>query len=142
MFLTRRDGAQSGFTLIELLVVLAILGLLAIIAVPRVLHYLSAAKSQTAAAQIENLGTALDLYNLDVGHYPTQDEGLAALVSRPTDVATWNGPYVKKHQMLVDPWGHPFHYRYPGQHGDYDLYSLGADNQEGGTGENKDIVSW
>lgn len=148
--MTRRGNAkdtdleerQSGFTLLELLVVLTILGLFAIIATPRVLQYLSGAKSKTATIQVEQLGGALDLYRLDLGRYPTEQEGLEALVNRPSDAARWNGPYVKKKEMLVDPWGEPFRYRIPGQHGSYDLYSLGADKQEGGEDENKDIVSW
>ncbi|MDX1483409.1 MAG: type II secretion system major pseudopilin GspG [Alphaproteobacteria bacterium] len=138
----RRRKRQSGFTLLELLVVLTILGLFAIIATPRVLQYLGGAKSKTAAIQVEQLGGALDLYRLDVGRYPTAEEGIAALVERPAGAERWNGPYVKKKEMLVDPWGEPFRYRVPGQHGPYDLYSLGADKQEGGEGENKDLVSW
>lgn len=133
---------QSGFTLLELLVVLTILGLFAVIATPRVLQYLSGAKSKTAAIQVEQLGGALDLYRLDVGRYPTEHEGTTALIQKPADAARWNGPYVRKKEMLVDPWDQPFHYRIPGQHGAYDLFSLGADNQEGGEGENKDQVSW
>lgn len=137
-----RRQRESGFTLLELLVVLTILGLLAVIATPRVLQYLSGAKSKTAAIEVEQLGSALDLYRLDMGRYPTEQEGIEALVKRPSDAEHWNGPYVKKKEMLIDPWGEPFHYRIPGQHGSYDLYSLGADKQEGGDGENKDIVSW
>ena len=137
-----RKKRQSGFTLLELLVVLTILGLFAIIATPRVLQYLGGAKSKTAAIQVEQLGGALDLYRLDVGRYPTDSDGMAALIERPANAARWNGPYVKKKEMLVDPWGEPFRYRVPGQHGSYDLYSLGADKQDGGEDENKDIVSW
>ena len=137
-----RKRRQFGFTLLELLVVLTILGLLAVIATPRVLQYLSGAKSKTAVIQVEQLGGALDLYRLDVGRYPTEQEGTLALIQRPTDAPRWNGPYVKKKDMLVDPWGEPFLYRSPGQHGDYDLYSLGADKQQGGEDENKDIVGW
>jgi general secretion pathway protein G len=137
-----RKRRESGFTLLELLVVLTILGLFAIIATPQVLKYLSGAKSKTASIQVEQLGGALDLYRLDVGRYPNDQEGIAALVQRPAGAARWNGPYVKKKEMLVDPWGEPFRYRVPGQHGPYDLYSLGADKQEGGEGENKDVVSW
>ncbi len=137
-----RKKRQSGFTLLELLVVLVLLGLFAVIATPRVLQYLSGAKSKTASIQVEQLGGALDLYRLDVGRYPTEQEGMPALVRRPADAPRWNGPYVKKKEMLVDPWGEPFHYRSPGQHGEYDLYSLGADKQEGGEDENKDLVSW
>ena len=137
-----RKRRQSGFTLIELLVVLTILGLFAIIATPRVLQYLSGAKSKTATIQVEQLGGALDLYRLDLGRYPTEQEGMEALIKRPANAARWNGPYVKKKEMLVDPWGEAFHYRIPGQHGAYDLYSLGADKQDGGEDENKDLVSW
>ena len=138
----KRKKRQSGFTLLELLVVLTILGLFAIIATPRVLQYLSGAKSKTAVIQVEQLGGALDLYRLDVGRYPTEQEGTLALIQRPADASRWNGPYVKKKEMLVDPWGAPILYRSPGQHGAYDLYSLGADKQEGGEDENKDILSW
>jgi len=144
MFGTKRHKKrrEGGFTLLELLVVLAILGLFAIIATPRVLQYLSGAKSKTAAIQVQQLSGALDLYRLGVGRYPTQSEGMMALVQRPDGVDGWNGPYVQKKEMLVDPWGAPFQYRIPGQHGPYDLFSLGADKQEGGEDENKDIVSW
>ena len=131
-----------GFTLIELLVVLAILGLIAVIAVPQVLNYLGRAKTDTARIEIENIGAALDLYRLDVGRYPSEDEGLEALVRRPADVENWNGRYVKKSDSLLDPWGNTYLYRYPGEHWDYDLYSLGADAAEGGEGENQDVVSW
>jgi general secretion pathway protein G len=134
--------AASGFTLIELLVVLVILGLLAGLVAPRVMHYLSSAKSDTARLQIEHLGGALDLYRLEVGQYPTTDQGLDALVEQPSGVTHWNGPYLKKKQIPKDPWGYDYSYRSPGEHGAYDLYSLGADHAEGGEGENKDIVSW
>ena len=140
---TARDGRQAGFTLIELLVVLVILGLLAGLAVPQVLQYLAKAKSDTAAVVVENLASALDLYRLDVGRLPTQNEGLDALVERPDDEASkWFGPYLKKRDMLVDPWGNAYHYRFPGQHGTYDLFSLGADNAEGGEGEDRDLGNW
>jgi len=132
----------AGFTLLELLVVLVILGLLAAVATPQVLKYLSRARTQSAALQIHNLSTALDLYRLDVGHYPSEEEGLASLVEAPATTANWNGPYVKKREMLKDPWAHPYNYLIPGQHGDYDLYSLGADNAEGGDGENQDVTNW
>jgi general secretion pathway protein G len=132
----------AGFTLLELLVVLVILGLLAAVATPQVLNYLSRARTQSAALQIHNLSAALDLYRLDVGHYPSEEEGLISLVEAPAATANWNGAYVKKREMLNDPWGHPYHYRIPGQHGDYDLYSLGADNAEGGVAENQDVSNW
>ena len=136
-----RRRRQAGFTLVELLVVLVILGLLASLAVPQVLQYLSKAKTDTASVVIQNIGSALDLYRLDVGHFPTQEEGLAALVERPGDSAKWFGPYLKSRDMLVDPWGNPYHYRVPGESGPYDIFSLGADNQEGGEGEDGDIHS-
>lgn len=142
MKFVKRIGAQSGFTLIELLVVLAILGLLAVMAVPRVIQYLGSAKTDTAVIQVQNLGAALDLYRLDVGRYPSDEQGLEALVARPGDAQRWNGPYIQKREMLLDPWGNPFRYRSPGEHGNYDLFTLGADNQEGGEGEDRDIVSW
>jgi len=133
---------QLAFTLIELLVVLVILGLLAGLVGPRVLKYLGGAKSDTAQLQIEELGAGLDLYHLEVGRYPTNDEGLQALATAPTGVAGWNGPYLKKRDIPVDPWGNTYEYRYPGENGDYDLYSLGRDNVDGGEGEDADVVSW
>ncbi len=134
--------AGRGFTLIELLVVLVILGLLAALAGPRVMKYLGGAKTDTAKLQIEELAASLDLYRLEVGRYPTTQEGLKALVEAPAGVAGWNGPYLKKKEVPKDPWGVDFHYESPGQHGQFDIYSYGADNQEGGEGENKDLVSW
>lgn len=132
----------DGFTLLELLVVLAILGMIAMIAVPQVLNYLERAKTDTTGIQIESIGAALDLYRLDVGRYPSEEEGLEILVRRPVDVEKWNGPYVKKSESLIDPWGNAYLYRFPGEHGKYDLYSFGADAAEGGEDENQDIVSW
>lgn len=136
----RRD--EAGYTLVELLVVLAILGLLVAIAAPRLISYFGTAKVDTAKVQIERLGGVLDLYHIEVGRYPTDQEGLTALVERPTQVAVWNGPYLKNRDSLTDPWGRPYLYRSPGQHGEYDLYSLGADGKEGGDGEDRDITSW
>ncbi len=134
--------AAAGFTLLELLVVLVILGLLAAFAVPQVMNYLGGARSDAANIQISNLSTALDLYRLDVGRYPSTGEGLASLVTRPTAADRWTGPYVKKQESLIDPWGEPYDYRSPGQHGAYDLFSLGADKAEGGEGEDRDLTSW
>ncbi len=133
---------QRGFTLIELLVVLVILGLLAGLVGPQILRYLGSAKSDTAKLQIEELGAGLDLYHLEVGRYPSSDEGLAALVEEPTGVNNWNGPYLKKKTVPKDPWGNEYNYSSPGENSIYDLYSLGQDNMEGGEGENKDVVSW
>lgn len=138
-----RAGASAGFTLLEVLIVLVILGLIAaVVAGPQLFKYLGTAKAEAAKIQIERIGAALDLYRLDIGRYPTQAEGLAALVSAPPGVRGWNGPYLRRAEGLDDPWGRPFHYRFPGRHGDYDLYSLGADNAEGGDGENRDVTSW
>lgn len=133
---------QRGFTLIELLVVLVILGLLAALAGPKVIGYLGGAKSDTAQLQIEEFGSALDLYHLEVGKYPSTQEGLQALVQQPSGADKWKGPYLKKKDVPKDPWGNDYKYESPGQHGAYDLSSLGADGKEGGDGENKDLVSW
>lgn len=138
----RGKRRSSGYTLVELLVVLAILGLLVALAAPRVIRYLGTAKTDTARIQIQKLGGVLDLYRLEIGHYPTEEEGLAALVDRPPQVEAWNGPYLKNRQSLIDPWGIPYVYRSPGEHGEYDLYTLGADGKEGGDGEDQDIASW
>jgi general secretion pathway protein G len=142
-----REGAhdrrrEAGFTLVELLVVMVILVLLASLVAPRVIGYLGSSRTKTAKVQIESLATSLELYKLDTGRYPNEREGLAALVSRPADVKNWNGPYLKKDRVPPDPWGRPYHYRYPGQRGAFDIFSLGADNQEGGDGENQDVASW
>ena len=133
---------QHGFTLIELLVVLVILGLLASLAGPKVISYLGGAKSDSAKLQIEEFGASLDLFKLETGRYPTTQEGLQALVQAPPGISGWNGPYLKKKMVPKDPWGNEYHYVSPGQHGSYDISSLGADNKEGGEGEDKDINSW
>lgn len=140
--LMRLTVPSTGFTLIELLVVLLILGLLAGLVGPQVLRYVGGAKSDTAQLQIEELGGALDLYRLEVGRYPKTQEGLQALVEPPAGVSGWNGPYLKKKRVPTDPWGNEYHYRSPGEQAAYDLYSLGADEREGGEDEDKDIVSW
>ena len=136
------ERSTAGFTLIELLVVLMILGLLAGLAGPRVLKQLGGAKSDTAQLQIAEFSSGLDLFHLDVGRYPTTEEGLSALASEPAGVPNWNGPYLKKNDIPGDPWGQVYHYRYPGESGDFDLYSLGRDNVDGGEDEDTDIVSW
>jgi len=138
----RRSPHERGFTLIELLVVLVILGLIAAFAVPQVMKYLARAKTDAAAIQIQRLSSVLDLYRLDVGHYPSTAEGLKALVERPDNAEQWDGPYLKTADGLKDPWGRPYQYSQPGTHGTFDLYSLGADGQEGGDGENKDVTNW
>ena len=133
---------ERGLTLIELLVVLLILSLIAAFAVPRVMKYLGGARSDAAAIQVERLGGILDLYRLDMGRYPGTDDGLRALVEAPFEAGRWNGPYLKKENSLIDPWGEPYEYRFPGDHGDYDLFTLGADGREGGDGEDTDVTSW
>lgn len=132
----------TGFTLIELLVVLVILGLLAGLVGPQVMRYLGESKTRTAEVQLQELASALDLYRLDVGGYPTAEQGLEALVRQPPDVARWNGPYLRKRAVPEDPWGHQYHYRFPGQHGAFDVWSHGADGQPGGEGESADVVGW
>jgi general secretion pathway protein G len=137
-----RHRRELGFTLVELLVVLVILGLIAAFAAPQVIKYLGSAKTDAATIQIERLSGILDLYRLEVGSYPSTEEGLQALIERPFDAKDWNGPYLKKADALIDPWGQAYVYRQPGDHGDFDLYSLGADGSDGGEGEDQDVVSW
>jgi len=137
------SGLRSrGFTLIELLVVLMILGLLAGLVGPRVLKYLGSAKTDTARMQIAELSAGLDLFYLEVGRYPTTEEGLVALVDAPSGIDSWRGPYLKKTTVPTDPWGQEYRYSFPGENGDYDLFSLGSDQAMGGDGESADIVSW
>lgn len=138
----RRSHPEAGFTLVELLVVLAILVLLATYVGPRVIGYLGSSRTQAAKVQIESIASALELYRLDVGKYPSSEEGLKALVERPSDVTIWNGPYLRKQSVPLDPWGRSYQYRAPGQHGGVDVFTFGADNQQGGTGENADVTSW
>jgi len=138
----RRSRREDGFTLVELLVVLAIIGLLAVLVAPRVIQYLSSAKVDTAKVQVERLAGVLDLYRLEMGQYPSQDDGIAVLYDPPANADNWNGPYIRNRQSLTDPWGNLYGYRYPGEHGEFDLFSLGADGREGGDGENQDITSW
>lgn len=133
---------QRGFTLIELLVVLAIIGLLAGLVGPQVIKHLGESKTKAARLQIEELSSALDMYKLDVGRYPAGEDGLAALIEQPASAKFWNGPYLKKKKVPLDPWNNPYHYVAPGQHGKFDIYSLGADGTEGGDGEDRDILGW
>jgi general secretion pathway protein G len=138
----RPSRDARGFTLLELMVVLLILAMLAAIAAPRVTKYLRQAKTQTAKIQVEALSAAVDSFHLDTGRFPSSSEGLNSLLEKPADGSNWDGPYVKKKDSLMDPWGHPYLYRYPGQHGDYDVYTLGADQREGGEGDARDIGNW
>src|ERR1700758_2563073 len=136
------NHGERGFTLVEILVVITIIGLIMGLVGPRVLNYLTESKAKAAKIQIESFGSALDLYFLDNGRYPTSSEGLSALVQRPGSTGSWNGPYLKGAVVPNDPWGNPYVYRAPGQHGTYDIVSYGADGQEGGQGTASDIVSW
>jgi general secretion pathway protein G len=133
---------QAGFTLIEIMVVMVIIGLLMALVGPNLIGRSEKAKTQAAAMQIERLGTVLDTFRLDVGRYPTTQEGLQVLVQRPMGVDRWDGPYINK-GVPKDPWDRPYIYRSPGEAGrPYDLYSLGADGAPGGTDNNRDVTSW
>jgi general secretion pathway protein G len=131
---------ERGFTLIEILVVMVIIALLASLVAPRLFPKLGKGKQSTAKAQIELLGQALDQFRLDTGRYPTTQEGLGALVTNQ-NIENWEGPYLKK-GLPNDPWGKPYIYQCPGQHGEYDLFSYGRDGNPGGEGEDKDVNSW
>lgn len=132
---------ERGFTLIEILVVIIIIGMLAALVGPRLFGKVSMAKQKTAKAQIELFGTALDAFRLDVGKYPTTEDGLKALREKPSGAEGWQGPYLPK-EIPLDPWNSTYIYKCPGEHGEYDLISLGLDRVDGGEGENQDIVSW
>jgi general secretion pathway protein G len=131
---------RKGFTLIELLVVMVILAMLAAIVGPKLFTKVGKGKQAAAKTQIEMLGQALDSYRLDTGHYPNTSQGLNALITNP-GVEGWDGSYLKK-ALPNDPWMKPYQYQSPGTHGDYDLFSYGADGAPGGEGENKDVNSW
>lgn len=132
---------HAGFTLLELLVVLVIIGLLVGYVGPRYFSQVGKSEIKAARAQIKALEDSLDQYRLDVGHYPSSEQGLAALNSAPAGEARWQGPYLKK-AVPKDPWGNPYQYRYPGEHGEIDLFSYGKDGQPGGAGEAADIANW
>jgi general secretion pathway protein G len=132
---------EAGFTLIELLIVVIILGVLAGLVGPRLFGRVGQSRQAAARVQIELLGSALDQFKLDVGRYPNSQEGLQALQQSPGNAAGWEGPYLKK-EVPRDPWGSPYQYRSPGEHGEYDLASLGSDGAPGGDGEATDVTSW
>ncbi len=138
---SRNHMDERGFTLLELLVVVIILGLLASLVAPKFFGKLGMSRQKTAKAQIELLGSALDEFRLDNGRYPTTEEGLEALRTKPADLNNWAGPYLPK-AIPKDPWGRPYVYKSPGEHGPYDLLSYGRDGQPGGEGEDADITNW
>ena len=133
---------EAGFTLVEILVVITIIGLIMALVGPRVLNYLAESKVKAARIQVESFASSLDLFYLDNGRYPSTSEGLAALAQRPGGIESWNGPYLRSGAVPNDPWGHPYVYRSPGEHGAYDIVSFGSDGQEGGAGTAADIESW
>lgn len=132
---------HHGFTLLELLVVMVIIGLLAGYVGPKYFAQIGKSEVKSAMAQIDALGKALDTYRLDTGHYPSTELGLDALMTQPANEPKWQGPYLKK-AVPLDPWGKPYLYKQPGEHGEFDLYSFGKDGQAGGTGDAVDITNW
>jgi general secretion pathway protein G len=136
---SRRE--TRGFTLLELLVVIAIIGLLAGYVAPKYFSQIGRSEVSLAKAQVDAFEKALDQYRLDLGQYPTSEQGLAALFSPPSGESKWRGPYIKK-GIPEDPWGRAYQYRRPGEHGEYDLFSYGKDGAPGGTGEAADITNW
>lgn len=135
------SSLQRGFTLLELLVVMVIIGLLAGYVGPKYFAQIGKSEVKAARAQIDALEKALDQYRLDVGHYPSSENGLAALMKRPPSENRWQGPYLRK-EVPADPWGQPYQYVQPGEHGEFDLFSLGKDGKPGGEGESADIGNW
>lgn len=137
----RIPSRVRGFTLLELLVVVAIIALLVGYVAPRYFSQVGKSEVSLARAQIDSLEKALDQYRLDTGHYPSTEQGLAALQTRPANEPKWSGPYMRK-TVPPDPWGQPYRYQSPGSHGEFDLYSYGKDGQSGGEGEAADIGNW
>lgn len=139
--LRQRLAGQGGFTLVEMLVVITIIGMIMALVGPRVLNYLSDSRVKAAKIQIQSFSSALDLFYLDAGRFPSNAEGLAALVRSISGVASWNGPYVKGGSLPNDPWGNPYVYKQPADRAPYEIRSLGSDGQEGGTGTAADVTS-
>ena len=137
-----RRTVERGFTLVEMLVVISIIALIMALVAPRVLNFLADSKVKAAKIQIQSLGSALDLYALDTGHYPSSSEGLDALMHRPSGETSWSGPYLKGNVVPNDPWGRQYIYRSPGDHGAYDIVSRGPNGQEEDTGASANINSW
>ena len=139
--LLQKRKRQGGFTLMELLVVLAILGLLMALVGPNVMRQLGGAKTKTAGIQIKDLEQSLDMYKLDVVRYPSSQEGLESLVRKPSNATGWNGPYLKS-DVPLDPWNREYHYKYPGEKGEIDIYTYGSNGAPGGDGEDSDVGNW
>jgi general secretion pathway protein G len=134
-------AGRSGFTLLELMVVMVIIGMLAAYVAPRYFAQVGKSETKLARAQIDALEKALDQYRADTGHYPSSEQGLAALMVRPGNEPKWGGPYMKR-EVPADPWGRPYLYRQPGEHGEVDLSSLGSDGRPGGSGDAADVQNW
>jgi general secretion pathway protein G len=140
--MNQHNKRQTGFTLLELLVVLGIIAMLAGLVGPQVMKHMGESKVKAAKVQLEDLAQTLDMYKLDVGSYPTSEQGLNALIENPGDIQRWNGPYLRKSKVPLDPWNQEYKFISPGEHGKFDIVSLGADGKEGGEGEDKDLNSW
>jgi general secretion pathway protein G len=134
-------GKARGFTLLELMVVMVIIGLLASYVAPRYFSQVGKSEAKVARAQIDAFEKALEQYRADTSRYPTTEQGLAALVKKPGGEGRWDGPYLKR-ALPMDPWGRPYQYRSPGEHGDFDIFSLGRDGAPGGSGDAADIGNW
>ena len=137
-----KNHKQSGFTLLELLVVLGIIAMLAGIVGPHVMKHMGESKTKAAKVQIEDLSATMDMYKLDAGSYPTSQQGLQALIEAPDNAKRWNGPYLSKSKIPLDPWQNEYHFVSPGEHGKFDIFTYGADDKEGGEGEDRDVLSW
>ncbi len=136
-----RRSPTAGFTLLELMVVMVIIGMLAAYVAPRYFAQVGKSETKLARAQIDAIEKALDQYRADTGHYPSTEQGLVALVTRPGNEPKWAGPYMKR-EVPADPWGRPYIYKQPGEHGELDISSLGSDGRPGGSGDAADVQNW